>query len=85
MSDQGFVERLAEIERAFEEIEAEMVDPEVLTDPARIASLGKRHSDLKELVADIRTWRATIDDLTAARAMSSDPEMAELADGGAVH
>lgn len=80
MSDQGFADRLAEIERAFEEIEAAMVEPEALTDPRKIASLGKQHADLKELVADIRTWRATITDLEEARGMSSDPDMAKLAE-----
>ena len=80
MSDKAFTDRLAEIERAFEELEASMADPAVLSDPQKIASVGKRHSDLKDLVADIRTWRRTVADLQEARSMASDPDMAKLAD-----
>ncbi|HEX6947277.1 MAG TPA: peptide chain release factor 1 [Acidimicrobiia bacterium] len=80
MSDTAFVERLAEIEKAFEDLEASMADPEVLADPAKIASVGKKHADLRDLVADIRTWRSTVADLEEARAMSSDPEMAQWAE-----
>jgi peptide chain release factor 1 len=80
MSDKAFTDRLAEIERAFEELEASMADPAVLSDPQKIASVGKRHSDLKDLVADIRTWRRTVADLQEARPMASDPDMAKLAD-----
>ncbi len=79
MSDPAFADRLAEIEKAFEEIEAEMVDPATMTDPKRIASLGKRHADLRDLVADIRAWRGLIQDLSEAKGMSDDPDMAKLA------
>lgn len=79
MTDPAFAERLAEIEIAFEEVEAEMVDPATISDPKRIATLGKRHADLRDLVADIRAWRAVIQDLTEARSMSDDPDMAKLA------
>lgn len=79
MSDPAFADRLAEIEKAFEEIEAEMVDPATMTDPKRIASLGKRHADLRDLVADIRAWRGLIQDLGEAKGMSDDPDMAKLA------
>ena len=80
MSDPAFAERLAEIEKAFEEVEAEMVEPATMSDPKRIATLGKRHADLRDLVADIRAWRAVIQDLGEARSMSDDPDMAQLAD-----
>ncbi len=79
MSDPAFAERLAEIEKAFEEVEAEMVEPATVSDPKRIATLGKRYADLRYLVADIRAWRAVIQDLGEARSMSDDPDMAKLA------
>ena len=72
-------DRLAEIESAFAEVEAALVDPEVHTDPARLAELGKRHSDLKDVVADIRRWRQTQVDLGEAREMLADPDMAVMA------
>ncbi len=79
MTDQGFLGRLAEIESAFAEIESEMVDPEAISNPRRLAELGKRHADLRDLVADIRRWRQAGGDLAAAREMAEDPEMARMA------
>jgi peptide chain release factor 1 len=72
-------DRFAEIESAFNEIEASLGDPEVLADPAQLADLGKRHADLKDVVADIRRWRDGNDDLVEAREMAEDPDMAAMA------
>jgi peptide chain release factor 1 len=79
MTDHGFLKRLAEIEATFDEVEAEMVDPEAIADPKRIATLGKRHASLRDLVDDIRRWRQAGEDLAAAREMAEDPDMADLA------
>jgi peptide chain release factor 1 len=73
-------DRFAEIESAFEEVEAALGDPEVVADPIQLADLGKRHSDLKDVVADIRRWREASADLIEAREMSDDPDMATMAD-----
>jgi peptide chain release factor 1 len=72
-------EQLAEIEKVFDETEAGLADPEVLSDPARLAELGKRHADLKDVVADIRRWRQAQVDLDEAREMADDPDMAQMA------
>ena len=71
--------RLAEIESAFEETEAALSDPATLANPAMLAELGKRHSDLRDVVADIRRLRGLQADLEEARAMADDPEMADMA------
>jgi len=71
--------RLAEIESAFDETEAALSDPETLSNPAMLAELGKRHSDLRDVVADIRELRRLRADLEEARAMANDPDMAEMA------
>ncbi len=73
-------ERFAEIEAAFAEVESALGDPEVLADPSQLAELGKRHADLKDVVADIRRWREAGTDLTEAREMAEDPDMAQLAE-----
>ena len=78
--DAGFAERLAEIESAFIEVEASLGDPEVLADPSQLAELGKRHSDLKEVVADIRLWRQANSDIEEAREMADDPDMVTFAE-----
>jgi len=71
--------RFAEIEAVFEETAAALADPQVLSDPAQLAELGKKHSDLKDVVADIRRWRQVHVDLGEAREMADDPDMAQMA------
>ncbi len=71
--------RLAEIEAAFAEVEAALADPDTHSDPKRLAELGKKHSDMATLVADIRRWRQAWSDLEEARAMADDPDMATMA------
>lgn len=77
--DSTLIDKLAEIEAAFDEVEASLGDPEVHSDPSRLAELGKRHSDLKDTVADIRRWRQATVDLGEAREMDDDADMAALA------
>lgn len=77
--DQALGDRFAEIESAFEETEQSLGDPEVLADPTQLAELGKKHSDLKDVVADIRRWRHAQSDLGEALEMAEDPDMAQMA------
>jgi peptide chain release factor 1 len=77
--DHPLSDRFAEIEMAFEEVETSLADPEIISDHVQLAELGKRHSDLKDVVADIRLWRQANIDLGEAREMSDDPDMAQMA------
>ncbi|MEX0795114.1 MAG: peptide chain release factor 1 [Acidimicrobiia bacterium] len=77
--DESFARRLTEIEDAFVAVENMLGDPEVLADSDQLAELGKKHSDLKDVVADIRRWRDAQSDLAEAKEMSSDPDMAQMA------
>lgn len=77
--DASLSEKLAEIEAAFAEIESALADPDVISNHTRLAELGKRHSDLKDTVTDIRRWRQAQTDLSEARDMHDDPDMAALA------
>ena len=68
-------DRFVEIESAFDETEAALSDPAVLADPAQLAELGKRHADLKDVVAEIRRWRqASVDLIDGRRSRGRDPE-----------
>ena len=78
--DPGLVARLEDIESAFAETETSLADPEVHADPAKLAELGKRHADLRDLVAEIRQWRVATQDHSEAEEMADDPEMAQLAE-----
>jgi peptide chain release factor 1 len=72
--------RLDEIEAAFVETEAMLSDPDVYNDLPRLADLGRRLSELRDVVADIRRWRQASTDLAEAEGMSEDPDMASLVD-----
>ena len=43
-------ERLTEAERRFEELDAELISPEVLKSPQRLRELGQERSRLEEIV-----------------------------------
>jgi peptide chain release factor 1 len=79
MMDDTLTRRLTEIESVFEETEAALADPVTLSDPARLAELGKRHAELRDVVADIRRLRQAHADLEVARDLDEDPDMAGLA------
>jgi peptide chain release factor 1 len=70
--------RLDEIEAVFVETEAQLSDPDVHTDLPRLADLGRKLSELRDVVTDIRRWRQASTDLAEAKGMSDDPEMAGL-------
>jgi len=70
--------RLDEIESAFAETEAMLSDPDVYADLPRLADLGRRNAELRDVVADIRRWREASADLDEAEDMSDDPDMARL-------
>ncbi|HEX9864235.1 MAG TPA: peptide chain release factor 1 [Acidimicrobiia bacterium] len=78
--DESLARRFAEIETAFEETEAALGNPEILADSSQLAELGRRHSELREVVADIRRLRQLNTDLQEAREMSSDADMSRLAE-----
>ena len=50
LMDDTLALRLAEIESVFDETEAALSDPETLSNPSMLAELGKRHSDLRDVV-----------------------------------
>ncbi|HEX6207349.1 MAG TPA: peptide chain release factor 1 [Actinomycetota bacterium] len=72
-------ERLEEIERQYEELGRELSDPAVSSDPSKLRDLGRRHSELREIVRAYREWRRADEDAEEARALAReepDPEAA---------
>ncbi len=59
-------ERIDAMHQRFEEIEAEMALPEVAMNAARIQALAKEHSQLEPLLALLRDFRRTSDELAQA-------------------
>ena len=74
-------ERLKDIEQRYEELSRELADPAVASDPARLRELGKRHSELHEIVTTYRAYRDSSRQADEARLMAKeekDPEMGEF-------
>ncbi len=77
------LDKLAQIERRFVEIEAQVADPEIFGDRDRFAKLMRERSDLAEIVEAYRRRRDTEAQLEQARALrdDSDPDIREMAGG----
>ncbi len=75
------LEKLAEVERRYEELERRLGDPAVLADRKELARLSREHAGMGELVAAFREWRklGEEEEELARWAEDADPEMRELA------
>jgi len=70
-----FVTRIDELQRAYEEARARMSDSSVYNDHREAAEVGRRLKELEAPYKLAQEWRATREDLEAARA---DPDLREL-------
>jgi peptide chain release factor 1 len=75
-SIRGKLDRLAE---RFNEITALLADPETQDDQNRFRDLGREYAQLEPLVHCYDNYLAVEDEISAAREMLADKEMAELA------
>jgi peptide chain release factor 1 len=76
-------DKLAEMERRFEEVERQLSDASVASDQNRLRDLGREHSELAPVVQAYREHRTVSGDLLAAREMlkdSSGPDASFLRD-----
>ncbi|MBZ5514321.1 MAG: peptide chain release factor 1 [Acidobacteriia bacterium] len=77
------LDKLAEIERKYEELTVQLGDPEVLADAARYQKAAKAHADLAEVVEKYRRWKDLEKSIRGTKELleesSSDSEMKALA------
>ena len=76
------LERLQKIEAQFEELAAQMADPEVAGDPDRYREAATAYADLEPVVRAFREQRKALADRASAEevlASAEDEEMRELA------
>jgi peptide chain release factor 1 len=76
------LDKVAAIERRYDELNELMSDPAVAADPARLADLAREQSELEEIVTLYRAHLAADSELEDARGLlddGADPELAELA------
>ncbi len=79
---QGFIQKMATLERRHEEIGARLGTPEVINKRAEFLKLSREHSELDPLVAAWKSYQRLVDDLAKAKQMvdaEPDPEMREMA------
>jgi len=78
-----FLEKLAGIEKKYEELTAQLGDAEVLADPSRYQKAAKALAELSEIVEKYRQWkelrRAIADTKALVEESSSDPALKTLA------
>ncbi|ACH40701.1 peptide chain release factor 1 [Citrifermentans bemidjiense Bem] len=74
-------EKIAELERRFEELESLLSDPEVLGNQTEFRKLSKEHSGLAELVAAYREYKKILSDIDDNKELLKEPdqEMREMA------
>ena len=70
----GFEDRLAEISRRFEYLEARMAEG-----TGDLATLGREYAELRPVAEQVAEWRRLADARAEAEVLTRDPEMAELA------
>jgi peptide chain release factor 1 len=66
------LERLAEIEKRYQELSGEMARPEVASDIRQLQALAQERAGVEYLVAKYRQYKATAKSLKETRAMLSD-------------
>jgi peptide chain release factor 1 len=72
------------LEREYADLEQQMSDPALHADPAAARRVGKRHAQLRPVVAAYRQWLQLGEDEAAARELAAeDPEFAAEADASA--
>jgi len=76
------IERLAELESRYEELERLMADPELMSDIQRLQSYAREHSELEHVVSLYRSLKGTEQGIDAARSElnnGADEELRALA------
>ena len=81
MLDDKLVSKLESREQRYLQLEQQMAEPEVATDPRRLMELGRERAELEPLVETYRRYRDNARHLREAEELrnGSDPEMAEMA------
>ncbi|MGI8792242.1 MAG: peptide chain release factor 1 [Acidimicrobiales bacterium] len=66
------LERLAELEKEYEDVLVRLADPSVIGDRERYVVEAKRHKELEPIVLAYREFARAVDDLSVAREMFGD-------------
>jgi len=74
------IEKLAQVEARFEQIQQQLCDPDVISDLAQYQMLMKESKRLTPVTEKFREYKAAIQTQEEAKEMLEDPEMREFAE-----
>ncbi len=74
------LDKIEELERRFQELEALLSDPAVIANQPEFRKLSREHADLSPLVDAYRRYRRVEEEIEANRELLADPEMKEMAE-----
>ena len=77
-----FAQKLAQLEKRFDELTHQMADPAVISDADQYRKVTKAQAELSEIVGQYRQWKSVEDSLSQARPMlqEKDPELRAMAE-----
>lgn len=73
------IERLELIEKRYEEINALLIDPSILTDINKSRELSKELASIEDTVIAFRKYKGVLNDIEETREFLHDPEMSDYA------
>ena len=74
------MDTIEELERRYQELEALLSDPTVISNQPEFRKFSREHSDLSELVATYRRYRKVLGEISDNRELLADPDMKEMAE-----
>jgi peptide chain release factor 1 len=73
-------EKIEELERRFQELEALLADPGVIGNQAEFRRLSREHADLSGLVDAYRRYKKVLAEIAGNRELLADPDMKAMAE-----
>ncbi len=74
------MDKIEELERRYQELEALLSDPAIISNQPEFRKFSREHSDLSELVAVYRRYRKVLGEISDNRELLADPDMKEMAE-----
>ncbi|MGP1956188.1 MAG: peptide chain release factor 1 [Arsenophonus sp. NC-PE1-MAG3] len=75
----SIIDKLKAMQERYEEIQAYLVDSEVITNQERFQALSKEYAQLTDVTKCFQLWRAVQRDIESAEILLDDSEMREMA------
>ena len=73
------LDKLRDVERKYDVLQARLNAPETYGDPALVARLNREEKELAPLMETYRAWKKRKEDLAGAEELLGDPELGEMA------